>query len=93
MRGLAAAMQRGRAARLIAAISIPLVVGSPPCNSTQCSDWLDSATPTTGAAVLMRKVATGDLLVSKEVPAFVIAESLCVAETMDPKFGAVQGHP
>lgn len=32
-------------------------------------------------------------LVSKEVPAFVIAESLCVAETMDPKFGAVQGHP
>ena len=32
-------------------------------------------------------------LVSKEVPSFVIAESLCVAETMDPKFGAVQGHP
>ena len=32
-------------------------------------------------------------LVAKEVPAFVIAESLCVAETMDPRFGEVQGHP
>ena len=32
-------------------------------------------------------------LVSKEVPAFVIAESLCVAGEMDPRFGPVQGHP
>ena len=74
MRGLAA-MQRGRVARLIAAISIPVVLGSPPCNSTQCSDWIDSAAgvvcyellalerPFDGAtfASLMMKIARGNV--------------------------------
>ena len=48
------------------------------------------------AKALADGVSTADaaaFLVSKEVPAFVIAESLCVAGEMDPRFGPVQGHP
>ena len=45
------------------------------------------------AAGLSTSDAAAYLISEKGVSKMTVAQALCTAETMDPKFGAVQGHP
>ena len=45
------------------------------------------------AAGVSTSDAAAFLMQEKGVSKFIVAEALCTAETMDPSFGAVQGHP
>ena len=45
------------------------------------------------SAGLSTSDAAAYLISEKGVSKMTVAQALCTAETMDPKFGAVQGHP